>query len=139
MTSVQDRAAGLSAPSSGSDADPANEITWPTAHVLDDDGRVIVGVGGLLPDVPGPKTWASQNEYVYGVPRAIPCQRTNRALTAANDVSFHPAPDADTDTTSVNDTPSVDTWNLYDDANAASQFNATRSTCRTDPKSTCHH
>jgi hypothetical protein len=84
-------------------------------------------------------TWASQNEYVYGVPRVIPTQRTYRALTAANVVIFQPAAEFDTDATSVNDTPSNDTWNLYDDAYAASQFNATRSTCRTDPRSTCHH
>jgi hypothetical protein len=39
----------------------------------------------------------------------------------------------------VNVDPSNDNWILYDDAYAASQFNATVSTCRTEPRSTRHH
>ena len=83
--------------------------------------------------VPGPKTWASQNEIPYCVARVTPNTRTYRADAAAKLVSFQPAAPSDTDAASVNVDPSNDNWILYDDAYAASQFNATVSTCRTEP------
>ena len=80
-----------------------------------------------------------KNENPYGVARVNANTRTYRADTAENDVDFNPAAANDTDATSVNDDPSVDTWILYDDANAASHTIDTDDTCCADPKSTCHH
>ena len=55
------------------------------------------------------------------------------------EVVFQPAWLLETVATSVKVVPSEDTWILYDDAYAASQFKETLFTCCTEPRSTCHH
>jgi hypothetical protein len=45
----------------------------------DDTKMPLVGAvvgGGVVVVSPGPKTWSSQNEMPYGVPRVMPVSRT---------------------------------------------------------------